>query len=152
MSKCENCGGTFSPVNEQHRYCSANCRVEAFHKRKTGSLTPVITGSLTSKTPPVNTIYLSKYEYDELQERVNQAETWNETKDELIYEYKNTISQWIQSTEFWKLKYEELLKKGAEERLQQETMHRQEMSRLKEELDGIKLADKITSIFGNIKR
>ena len=152
MSKCENCGESFSPVNEQHRYCSGSCRVEAFHKRKTGALTPVLTGGLTHKQTPINSVVLSKFEYDELQERVIQAESWNQTKDELIYEHKSTISHWIQSTEFWKLKYDELLKKNADERLEQETRHRQELSKMKEELDGIRLADKITSIFGNLKR
>jgi len=99
-----------------------------------------------------NSVVLSKFEYDELQERVVQAESWNETKDELIYQHKSTISHWVQSTEFWKLKYDELLKKNAEERLEQETRHRQELSKMKEELDGIRLADKITTIFGNIKK
>jgi len=152
MSKCQNCGVEFNPVNEQHRYCSGSCRVDAFHKRKMGVITPSITAYQTHSKTSVNTIVLSKDEYDDLQKRIIEAESWNDTNTELIYQHKENTNIALQTAEFWKAKYEELLKKNSEERLEQEKKHRQEMYNMKEELDGIKIADKITSIFGNLKR
>jgi hypothetical protein len=150
MNNCLNCGTRYTPQNEQHKYCTQKCRVEAFHKRKTGVLTGVLTDRVTeyqthSKTA-LNTIILAKDDYDELQSRVVQAESWNDTKDELIYQHKSTITHWQQMCEFWKSKYEELLKKNAEERLEQETKHRQELSNLKEELNSSKIFEKVASI------
>lgn len=152
MNTCLNCGVRYSPQNEQHKYCTSKCRLDAFHKRKSGVLTAVSTDRVTeyqthSKTA-LNTIILTKSDYDDLQKRVVEAESWNDANQEMIHEHKQNTGRAMQMVEFWKAKYEEALKQNANERFEQEKQHRQELSNLRDELRSSKVFEKVATILG----
>lgn len=103
---CQNCGIGFDTKNDQHKYCSSNCRVDAFHKRKTGVITgvstPVSQSVQYSGNRGSNVIYLTLEEYDELKDQVllNQ-ESWNQE----IQKHKDTMT-WM---EFYQSQYHKSL-------------------------------------------
>lgn len=124
--------------------------MDAFHKRKSGVLTGVsndrVTEHPTHSKTALNTIILAKNDYDELQKRVVEAESWNDANQEMIHEHKQNTGRAMQMVEFWKAKYEEILRTNAQERFEQEKQHRQELSMLREELNSVKVFEKVATI------
>jgi len=103
---CQNCNVGFAAQNEQHKYCSQRCRLDAFHKRKTGVLTavsPIVNGFVhPTHDARSNVIYLSLDDYDDLKSQIllNQ-ESWNQE----IQAHKDTKA-WLS---FYQTNYETLL-------------------------------------------